>query len=159
MLCCSLFHLIYWSSPPSLLLLFFGSFCAPPTPPTKSDTLIFAACPSPPLISSSFLAPSISRLHQVPERQLDLSHLGSEQTALTAGRKCSVSQSGRPSAAAVAGATEGQSCWQRSEEKKQITSFTIPTWGGEIKHLSAWWGFDQWYRSLIINAARPAQLQ
>lgn len=44
----------------------------------KSDTLVFAACPSAPLISSSFPAPSIPPLHQVSAPQPDLSHLGSQ---------------------------------------------------------------------------------
>lgn len=47
------------------------------SPSPKCDTLICAPCPSALLISSSFFAPSILLLHQVPELRADLSHLGS----------------------------------------------------------------------------------
>lgn len=112
----------------------------PPTPPpihTKCDTLVFAACPSAPLISSSFLAPSIPLLHQVPTLQPDLSHLGSHRE-VTAGRKCTVSQSGRPSAAAVTPREKVKAADNGRGEKKHITSFAIPTWGREIKHPPVW---------------------
>lgn len=57
---------------------------------------------------------------------------------VTAGRKCTVSRSGRPSAAAVTPREKVKAADNGGGEKKHITSFTIPTWGGEIKHPPVW---------------------
>lgn len=82
-----------------LLSVHFRLNLPPPrsTSAHKCDTLVFAVRLSPSLISSSFLAPSIPLLHQTLHATARTSHT----LAVTAGRKCSVSQSGRPSAASV----------------------------------------------------------
>lgn len=84
---------------------------------TKCVMVIFAVCLSTPLISSSFLAPSIPLLHQVPTHQPDLSHLGSCPYA--DGRQEVHCQPIRTSFSGFCHrAREGQSCWQRRQGKK-----------------------------------------
>lgn len=94
-------HLSYqWPPSPS-------SLCILNLPPPRStsahecDTLVFAVCLSPPLISSSFLTPSIPLLHQTLHATARTSHTLAATGTLTAGRKCSISQSGHPLAGSV----------------------------------------------------------
>lgn len=91
------------------VLLLCGRLKFPSSP--KCDTLVCAACLSALLISSSFLAPSILLLHQVPELRADLSHLGSVREA-TAGQEVHRQPIGTPFSSRCQG-ERGRSCWQR----------------------------------------------
>lgn len=91
------------------VLLLDVSLKFPPSP--KCDTLICTACPSVLLISSSFLAPSILLLHQVPEPRADLSHLGSHGE-VTAGQEVHRQPIGTPFSSRCQG-ERGRSCWQQ----------------------------------------------
>lgn len=52
---------------------------------------------------------------------------------VTVGRKCTVSRSGRPSAAAVTPGEKVKAA-DNGGGGGHVSSFTIPTWGGDIKH-------------------------
>lgn len=133
-------------------------------------------------VTRSFLQPvrlRLSFLHHSPlhrsllfikcPRRSQTSHTLAANADVTAGGKCTVSWSGRPSTVAVApmgGRSELLTVegGEGEGKKNRITSFTIPTWERESKHPSAWWrrvtvGFDQSHNSSSITPVTNKSFQ